>query len=87
MDDVEAARQAVGELEALDPDGYWPGRARVRLLWREGRLDEAEHELRALRTRWANLPWVHLLAVEFADATGREALGDESRDALRVLQR
>ena len=87
MDDLDAARLSVAELEALDPQGYWSGRARVRLLWREGNLDDAERELRALRTRWANVPWVHLLALEFAEATGRAGLEEESRDALRVLRR
>ena len=85
--DLEAAELAVQQLDALDPGGYWAGRARARLLWERQDLAGAEEILLNLRDRFAGSPWIHRELARFYEERGDDAAAEAARTRLQALVR
>jgi len=85
--DLEGAQRALDELAQLDPDGYWSGRARARLLMAKGDMTEAEAQLLALRERFAGARWIHQELVDFYTLRGDTAAAEAAAARPEVLLR
>jgi len=87
-DEIDKAAIAVQFLSELDPGGtrgYWAGRARARVLLRQGEPAAAEDLLLDLSRRWAGSPWIHRELETFYREQGDLTAAEAAAERVRAL--